>query len=183
MNFILTAGQTALTIPVSLLFWCFVIALPLHVLEESVLGDVFVEKVKRLYWPEYNWKKFTGFNTLFLLLNISAVILFECFGGAWLIFPMALAFERILNGVYHLYETAKTHRFSSGLLSSVIFWILGYLLIRYSIVPGQIAPAYLIASIIIGFCIELFMTGFMFIAPFRKKILQLAESRKKGRNQ
>jgi hypothetical protein len=175
MNVFITANQTqTLMIPISLLFWCFIIAYAFHILEESVLGDVFVEKLKRLYWPEYSWKKFIGFNTMLMLLNIIAVVLFECFGGAWLIFPLGLAIERILNGVYHLYETLKTRQFSSGLLTSLIFWILGYFIIRYSIIPGEIGTSYLIPAIIIGAAMEFFMTGFMFIAPMRKKILQLA---------
>lgn len=176
LNVIITADQTqTFIIPISLVFWCFVITYALHILEESVLGDIFVEKVKRLYWPEYGWNKFIGFNTILMSLNIIAVILFECLGGAWLIFPLGLAIERILNSFYHLFETLKTRRFSSGLLTGLISWILGYLLIRYAIVPGEIQTAWLIVSIIIGAGMEFFMTGFMFIAPMRKRILKLAK--------
>lgn len=172
MEIIITANSQSpeVFIPINLIFWGFVIAYVFHILEESVLGDVFVEKVRRLYWDQYDWKKFTGFNTILMSLNILAIILFECFGGAWLIFPLCLATERILNGFYHLFETIKTKKFSSGLLSSIIFWILGYFLIKYSIIKGEISSVYLIVSIIIGVVMEFLMTSFMFLTPLRRLI-------------
>lgn len=168
-----------LSIPINFLFWGFVIAYVFHILEESVLGDVFVEKVRRLYWAEYSWNKFIGFNAVLMFLNILAVVLFEYLGGAWIVFPLGLAVERILNGFYHLYETMKMKEFSSGLLSSVIFWILGYFLIKDSIMKGEIASRYVIVAVIIGVVIEFFMTGFMFIAPLRRKMIKMSRIKSK----
>lgn len=168
-----------LFIPINFLFWGFVIAYVFHILEESVLGDVFVEKVRRLYWAEYSWNKFIGFNAVLMFLNILAVVLFEYLGGAWIVFPLGLAVERILNGFYHLYETMKMKEFSSGLLSSVIFWILGYFLIKDSIMKGEIASRYVIVAVIIGVVIEFFMTGFMFIAPLRRKMIKMSRIKSK----
>jgi hypothetical protein len=142
MNIVISAstGNSIIVVPINLILWGFVITYVIHILEESILPEVFVDKVKRLYWTQYNWTKFFGFNTLLLSLNIAAVITYESVGGSWIIFPLSLACERIFNGFYHLVETCRAKAFSSGLLSSVITWILAYLIIRYSLMRGEITP-------------------------------------------
>lgn len=139
--------------PINFIFWGFVTVYVLHIFEETIIPEVFVEKMRRLYFPEYDWKKFFWFNTFLLILNISAVIIFEEQGGIWIVFPLSLAFERIFNGFYHLFETIIIKKFSSGLLTSVITWILGYMIIRYSLFKGEILVNYFLLSIIIGFLI------------------------------
>lgn len=68
-------------------------------------------------------------------------------------FPLSLAAERIFNGFYHLTETVISKIYSSGLLTRVISWILGYLLVKYSLLKGEIPLNLFILSIIIGFSI------------------------------
>jgi len=126
-------------LPISFVFWGFVVAYILHIMEESIIPETFVDKMKRRYFSQYDWKKFFCFNTFLLLLNIIAVIIFESKGGSFIIFPLSLASERIFNGFYHFCETIITKKFSSGLLTSVITWILGYLVIRYSLLKGEIS--------------------------------------------
>jgi hypothetical protein len=121
------------------------------------MPEVFVDKVKRLYWPQYSWQKFFGFNTMLLTLNIIAIIIYEGLGGSWIVFPLSLATERVLNGFYHLFETIVSKQYSSGLLASVITWILEYWLIRYSLLTGEINILHFIFSILIGFVIFLLM--------------------------
>ena len=159
MNIIVSAAssQTVFVFPINFILWGFVIAYIIHIFEESILPEVFVDKVKRLYWSQYNWQKFFGFNTLLLSLNIASVIIYESIGGSWIIFPLSLACERILNGFYHLAETIHTKIFSSGLLSSVITWILAYIVIRYSFLKGEISLQQIIISIIIGVIIFMLM--------------------------
>ena len=178
ITIIVNPQSSILIIPINLIFWGFIITYAFHILEESILGEIFVEKMKRLYWKEYDWRKFAGFNTFLMLLNICAVVLFECFGGAWLIFPLGLAIERFLNGFYHLFESIKTKRLSSGLLTSIIFLILGYFLIKYSIITGEIASNYLLVSFIVGVGMEFIISGFMIITPLRQKIIRLATTKK-----
>jgi hypothetical protein len=172
MGVIITAAPGGtMTIPVSFVFWGSVIVYAFHILEESVLGDVFVEKVRRLYWDAYDWKKFAGFNTILMSLNILAAALFDAFGGAWIIFPLSLFIERILNGFYHLFETFQTKKFSSGLLTGVVLWVLGYFTVRYAVIPGEIAAAYLIPAAVIGVVLAFLVTCFFFITPLREKII------------
>lgn len=145
-----TASTIEYLLPINFIFWGFVFVYVLHILEESMFPEVFVEKVKRLYFPEYNWLTFSCFNTFLLILNISAVILFEGRGGAWIIFPLSMATERIFNGFYHLTETLISKKFSSGLLTSVISWILGYMIIRYSLIKGEILINHFIIAVLTG---------------------------------
>jgi len=159
MNIVISAStdNSIIVVPINLILWGFVITYVIHILEESILPEVFVDKVKRLYWTQYNWTKFFGFNTLVLSLNIASVITYESVGGSWIIFPLSLACERIFNGFYHLVETILTKTFSSGLLSSVITWILAYIIVRYSLMKGEITLQQLVISISIGVVIFLLM--------------------------
>jgi hypothetical protein len=151
------AANGAIMVPINFVLWAFVVTYVIHILEESILPEVFVDKVKRLYWPEYGWTRFFWFNTLLLSLNIAAVVVYETLGGSWIIFPLSLSSERIWNGFYHLAETVRTKVFSSGLLSSVITWVLAYLVIRYSVMKGEISIGQFGLSICIGCVLFLLM--------------------------
>jgi len=72
---IVTTNSGNLAIPIELIFWGVVAAYVVHILEESTLGEIFVEKVKKRFWPEYSWRKFFGFNTILLCLNIVAILI------------------------------------------------------------------------------------------------------------
>ena len=113
MDILITSlTENTITIPINLLFWGSVFAFILHVFEESVIPEVFVEKVKRLYFPDFDWHKFFYFNGILLIINICAVVLFESLQGIWIIFPLSLLFERVINGLYHLIETIITKKYS-----------------------------------------------------------------------
>ena len=135
----------------------------LHILEESVLGEIFVDKVRKNFFPSYSWTKFFWFNTFLLSLNVVAIIAYDIGGGRWIIFPLALAIERTLNGVWHFGETVITRKFSSGLLASTLTWILAYMLIRYSLLKGEILPSEFSIAFVIGALITAFMFGILFI--------------------
>jgi hypothetical protein len=161
-----TNSNASFSIPIELLFWGFIAAYVIHILEESVLGESFVDKVRKNFIPVYDWKKFFGFNTFLLCLNVVAIIVYDIAGGNWIIFPLSLAVERTLNGIWHLGETMVTRKFSSGLLASTLTWILMYLLIRYSLLPGEISSFDFYIALGIGALI----TTFMFTALLNKKL-------------
>ena len=154
---IVTTNSGNLAIPIELVFWGVVAAYVVHILEESILGEVFVEKVRKRFWPEYSWRKFFGFNTILLCLNIAAILIYTTIGGGWIIFPLALTFERIFNGLWHLIETVVTRKYSSGLLASFLTWILGYLIIRYSFLKGEISESQLVIAVVIGLLVTVAM--------------------------
>jgi hypothetical protein len=99
---IVTNNSGNLAIPIELVFWGVVAAYIVHILEGSILVEVFVEKVRKRFWPEYSWRKFFGFNTILLYLNIVAILIYTTLGEGWIIFPVVLTSERIFNGFWHL---------------------------------------------------------------------------------
>jgi hypothetical protein len=152
-----SSDNATIAIPITLVLWGFVITFVIHIMEETIVPEVFVEKIKRLHWPQYSWKRFFWFNTILLLLNITSVIIYESLGGMWIIFPLSLACERVFNGLYHLGETIYFKKFSSGLLASVITWILAYLIVRYYILTGEITMVQTGISLIMGLSLALLM--------------------------
>jgi hypothetical protein len=44
------------TVPLIASFWVMLAAYIIHILDESLPGGSFVEKVKTHWWPEYSWK-------------------------------------------------------------------------------------------------------------------------------
>ncbi len=47
-------------------FWLMLAFYVIHILDESLLGGSFVQKVQEHWWPEYSWRKFTWFNAAYL---------------------------------------------------------------------------------------------------------------------
>jgi len=175
MNITFTTNPNAtLSIPIQFLFWGFVAVYVIHILEESVLGESFVDKLRKNFFPNYDWTKFFWFNTFLLSLNVVAIITYDIGGGRWIIFPLSLAIERTLNGVWHFGETVITRRFSSGLLASMLTWILAYLLIRYSLLRGEI----LLSDFFIAFAIGVLITTLMFGTLFTVKAITRTKSSK-----
>jgi hypothetical protein len=169
MNILITSlNDETILLPITILFWTNVCIYVLHIFEESVVPEVFVEKVKRLYFPIYSWNKFFWFNTILIIINICGVLFFESFQNGWIIFPLALMFERVFNGIYHLFETIITKKYSSGLLTSVIVWILMYLIIRYSYLQGEISNINFIVSLAIGLIINLIMIVPLVLGLYKK---------------
>jgi hypothetical protein len=139
-----------LTIPISIIFWLFTASYVIHILEEALLGENFVDKIKRLYWKGYSWKRFFWYNTGLITANIGAILLYENLGGAWLLLPLTFASERCWNGVYHVWESIRFNAFSSGLLTSVLFWILAYFLVKYAVLKNTVSISYVLISCITG---------------------------------
>ena len=164
MGLIFSSGSTGtLTLPISLLFWGYVAAYVIHILDEALLGEKFVPMVQHNFWPEYEWKHFFGFNTLLMSLIIISIILFEVLGGGWIILPLIFVFLLTTNGIWHLGATIITKRYSPGLLTSLLYWILFYFIIRYSFLQGQVKPGYILITAIIGTALTVLMISSFFI--------------------
>jgi hypothetical protein len=70
-------------------FWFMVAAYVIHVLDDSLLGGSFVERVRQHWWPEYSWRKFFWFNTGYFAVMIASVMLYDLHGGEWVGCPSA----------------------------------------------------------------------------------------------
>ncbi len=159
-----------LEIPISFIFWGYVVAYVIHIIDETLIGETFVGMVRKLFWPKYEWKYFFGFNTMIMLLLIISIIMFEIFNGLWIVAPLSAVFLFTTNGMWHLISTIITKKYSPGLVTSLIYWILFYFLVRYSFLTHAISNSIIIISAAIGTIITVIMISSFFI--FRKKFKQ-----------
>ena len=54
---------------------------------------------------------------------IASVLLYDLFGGAGLILPLAWLIERACNGLWHLWWTEHFREYSPGLITSILMWM------------------------------------------------------------
>ncbi len=148
-----------MSIPLNILLWGFVIAFCIHVVEESTVGGGFIAEMQRNYWPEYTAARFFWFNAGAMLLFVGSIILYELQGEAWDVAALSWVFMFATNGLWHLIQTAVVRRYAPGLITSPIYWVLVYFILRYSWLPGQISTGHLIISAIIGTLLTLAMFG------------------------
>ena len=75
-------------LPLIFSFWFTVAAYVVHVIDESLLGGSFVEKVREHWWPQYSWRQFFWFNAGYFAIMIASVVINDFRGGAWAILPL-----------------------------------------------------------------------------------------------
>jgi hypothetical protein len=133
-------------VPLIFSFWFMVAAYVIHVIDESLLGGSFVEKVRQHWWPQYSWTKFFWFNTSYFVIMIASVLAYDWMGGGWVILPLAWSIERVCNGFWHIWWAAHFREYSPGLVSSILIWMNFYFIVRYrppdqTLLMPQWAPA------------------------------------------
>jgi len=151
--------------PLNVLFWCMEAAYIVHCLDETIAGNGFVKMVNSHFWPEYSGKQFFWFNTLFHILNISGIILYEIFGGMWVIWPLSFCWLFVTNGLWHVLGSILFREYSPGLMTSPLYWIVMYFIIRYNLVPGQIEMPIFMICLGIGTLMTVAMIGSLFLMP------------------
>lgn len=137
-------------IPLVFSFWFTVAAYVIHVIDESLLGGSFVEKVREHWWPEYSWTKFFWFNAAYFIVMIASVVLYDFLGGAWVILPLAWIIERACNGIWHVGWAVRYREYSPGLVSSILMWMNFYFVVRYRPVGREISSMDWISAVSIG---------------------------------
>jgi hypothetical protein len=133
-------------VPLIFSFWFMVAAYVVHVIDESLLGGSFVEKVRQHWWPQYSWTKFFWFNTGYFVIMITSVLAYDWMDGAFVILPLAWSIERLCNGLWHVWWAIHFREYSPGLVSSILIWMNFYFIVRYrppdqSLTMHHIAPA------------------------------------------
>jgi hypothetical protein len=146
-------------ITLSVLFWGYVMAYCVHVIEEVAVGEGFIEMMRKTFYPEYSGRMFFGFNFMIFVMFVVGIVLFEVFGGMWVIWPMSFAFMFVTNGLWHLIQTIVLRKFSPGLITSPIYWILMYFITRYFLLTGEIALLYFAISAVVGTIMTLVIFG------------------------
>ncbi len=150
-----------ITVPLIFSFWFMVVAYVVHVIDESLLGGSFVEKVRQHWWPQYSWRKFFWFNTGYFVVMITSVIAYDLIGGFALAFPLAWAIERTFNGFWHVWWTVRYREYSPGLVSSILIWIDTYFIVRYRPAAEAITPSVLWTAMAIGLAFALFLAFYI----------------------
>ena len=146
-------------ISLNVLLWSFLMAFSIHIVEESTVGGGFIQMMKKNFWPEYDGRKFFWFNLILFSLFAIGILLFEIFQGAWMIWSLNFAFLCVTNVIWHLLQTAILVEYSPGLLTSPIYWILMYFIVRANLLTGEISLGYFGIALAIGTLMTLLMFG------------------------
>jgi hypothetical protein len=118
----------------SLLFWAFLAAYCLHILDEALLNGGFVAWIADHFWPTYTWRMFFWFNAAVIGAIAVSNLLFDSLGGHWVILPLlwlAGPLTHVLT--VHGYWTIRRKTYSPGLLTGLLYGIVFYLLVRYGL--------------------------------------------------
>jgi len=119
---------------VSLLFWGFFASFIVHILDETLVNGGFVKWIEGNFWPAYRVRMFFWFNAAFLGAVATSNVLFDSFGGHWVILPLLFVAGFVTHAVtIHVYWTIRRNTYSPGLLTSLLYVAIFYLLARYGV--------------------------------------------------
>jgi len=119
---------------VSILFWAFFASYVIHILDETLLNGGFVRWIAENFWPKYHMRMFFWFNAAFIAAIAVSNILFDSFGGRWVILPLIFVGGFVTHVLtVHLYWTIRLNTYSPGLVTSLLYVVIFYLLIRYGV--------------------------------------------------
>ncbi|HET6253557.1 MAG TPA: HXXEE domain-containing protein [Puia sp.] len=142
----------------SILFWAVLAAYLIHIVDETLMGGGFVQKVREHWWPQYHSEMFFWFNAAVILVIIICIALYDLFGGHWIILPLLWTFGRAFHVItVHLWWSVRYKEYSPGLVTGLLFWILVYFVIRYGLRPGLIDRTDFLIGTIGGFAGALFL--------------------------
>ena len=161
-------GRMHHNVPLIFSFWFMVVAYVIHVLDESLLGGSFVEKVRQHWWPEYSWKKFFWFNTGYFVLMIASAVVYDLRGGTWVILPLAWSIERLCNGFWHVWWSIHFREYSPGLVSSILIWMNIYFIVRYRPVGEPITAPTLWPAALVGLLAAAFLAFYIPLVKSRE---------------
>jgi hypothetical protein len=116
-------------IPLVYSFWLMLVFYVIHILDESLLGGSFVEKVQEHWWPQYSWRKFFWFNAAYLFIMSCSIVFYDKLGNSFLFLPVAWALERFANSLWHVWWTVRFREYSPGLLTSLLIWMQSYFIV------------------------------------------------------
>lgn len=118
----------------SILFWAFFASYVVHILDETLLNGGFVNWIAANFWPTYNTRMFFWFNSAFIVAIAFSNILFDCLGGHWVILPLIFLAGFVTHVLtVHLYWTIRLNTYSPGLVTSLLYAAIFYLLVKYGV--------------------------------------------------
>ena len=118
----------------SILYWAFFASYVVHILDESLINGGFVQWIAKNFWPTYHARMFFWFNAALIGAIAASNILFDTFGGHWVILPIIFIAGFATHALtVHLYWTIRLNTYSPGLLTSSLYLVVLYLLVRYGL--------------------------------------------------
>src|SRR6266480_5386584 len=118
----------------SLLYWALLASYVVHILDETLLNGGFVQWIRDNFWSSYTMRMFFWFNAGAIALIAVSNLLFDSLGGHWIILPLLWVAGFVTHvATVHLYWTIRRNTYSPGLLTSLLYVIVFYLLIRYGV--------------------------------------------------
>jgi hypothetical protein len=126
----------------TLLFWALFASYVIHILDETLLNGGFVQWIKENFWPTYSVRLFFWFNAGALGAIALSNLLFDSWGGHWVILPLLWVAGFVTHVLtVHVYWTVRRNTYSPGLLTSLLYVMVYYLLIRYGLGRHLISDA------------------------------------------
>src|SRR6266516_3948869 len=118
----------------SLLYWALLASYVVHILDETLLNGAFVQWMRDNFWPTYTWRMFFWFNAGAIAAIAISNLLFDSLGGHWVILPLIFLAGFVTHAAtVHVYWSIRRNTYSPGLLTSLLYVIVFYLLIRYGL--------------------------------------------------
>lgn len=116
----------------NLLFWMFLVAYIVHLLDETLMNGGFVRWIQDHFWPAYTTRMFFWFNAGAIAAIAISNLLFDSLGGHWVILPILWVAGFVTHFLtVHVYWTIRRNTYSPGLVTSLLYVMIFYLLIRY----------------------------------------------------
>lgn len=135
----------------STLFWAFFAAYVAHILDETLLNGGFVQWIANNFWPTYNVRMFFWFNAVFLGGIAASNVLFDSLGGHWVILPLIFVAGFATHVLtVHFYWTVRLNTYSPGLVTSLLYLVILYLLVRYGLGGHLMSGADFAAGMAVG---------------------------------
>jgi len=135
----------------SIIFWIFLATYIIHVLDETLMNGGFVKWISENFWPAYHVRMFFWFNAAFIVAIVASNSLFDTFGGHWVILPIIFIAGFVTHTItVHLYWTIRLNTYSPGLLTSLLYIIVFYILIRYGLGEHLITNMDFVIGTVVG---------------------------------
>ena len=119
------------------LFWANCAAFAVHVMDETVMAGGLVAFVQRHFWSGFRMGDFAVANAAWLIAIAAGNVLYDWLGARLAFIPMAFVWERCFNGLFHVGATFCLNEYCPGLLTSVLFFVIVYLICRYGVLQGH----------------------------------------------
>jgi hypothetical protein len=132
-------------------------------LDETLMNGGFVQWVRTNFWPQYTQSMFFWFNAVAVVAITASNVLFDLFGGHFVVLPLFWLAGFALHGVtVHVFWTVRQRDYSPGLVTSALYWILAYLLLRYGYAAGHISVGDFWSGVLAGMVL---LGGFLTVGP------------------